>query len=91
VLLRPLAECDIPPWFSRATDAEAAELAGAAYAFNALGIRELQAEVLRRNFASVRLLEKLGFHVSRTVSAQEAADGEACFHYTLRAHAGTAA
>lgn len=163
VLLRPLAECDIAPWYSRATDAEAADLAGdpipasieegaawlqrhrerfqahsairwavvplagtqsvgtvgltvtsherragelsivigrthwgrgigtsaavaaVAYGFDTLGLKELHAEVLQRNPASARLLEKIGFQLSRVVRAQEAADGEACFHYSFHA------
>lgn len=32
------------------------------YAFTTLGLVEIQAEVLERNFASIRLLEKVGFH-----------------------------
>ena len=171
VLLRPLAERDIAPWYSRATDAEAAHLAGdpipasieegaawlqrhrerfqartairwaivllpagttesigtvgltitspqqgtaelsivigrahwgrgigtsaalaaAAYGFDTLGLEELQAEVLRRNPASMRLLEKVGFRLLRAVPAQKATDGEACFQYSLRAHDRSAA
>jgi ribosomal-protein-alanine N-acetyltransferase len=163
VLLRPLTERDIAPWYLRATDAEAADLAGdpipasiaegtawlqrhrerfqaraairwaivpqaeqasvgtvgltvtsheqpagelsivigrahwgkgigtsaalavVAYGFDTVGLKELHAEVLQRNPPSARLLEKIGFHLSRVVPAQEAADGEACFHYSRRA------
>jgi ribosomal-protein-alanine N-acetyltransferase len=162
VLLRELSERDIPAWYARATDAEAADLAGdpvpasidegtawlerhrerfrkrtairwaialrtepetigtvgltitsdekplgqlgivigraywgrgvgtsaallaARYGFDVLGLKELRAEVLQRNLSSVRLLDKVGFQLVRTVSAKEAADGEACFHYGLR-------
>jgi ribosomal-protein-alanine N-acetyltransferase len=161
-LLRELSECDIPAWYSRATDAESADLAGdpvpasieegaawlqrhrerfhartairwaivlrgstesvgtvgltirsqeqriaklgivigraywgkgigtsaalaaASYGLDTLGLTELQAEVLQRNLASVRLLEKVGFHLMRAVPAEAAADAEAYFHYALR-------
>lgn len=163
VRLRELAESDIPGWFSRATDAESADLAGdpvpasieegaawlqrhrerfrarsavrwsivlpaqaesigtvglvvtsreqrvgelgivigrahwrkgvgtaaarvaLSYGLSQLGLQEIQAEVLQRNLASVHLLEKLGFRRVRTVPAAESTDGEALFHYSLRA------
>ena len=37
------------------------------YAFNILGLAEIQAEVLQRNLASRRLLEKVGFHLLRAI------------------------
>lgn len=56
--------------------------AATAYAFSALGLAAIHAEVLQRNVASVRLLEKVGFHLLRAVDAA-APDGEACFIYVL--------
>ena len=37
------------------------------YAFSTLGVAEIQAEVLKRNLASRRMLEKVGFHFLRTI------------------------
>lgn len=37
------------------------------YAFSILGLVEIQAEVLHRNFASRRLLEKVGFQLLRSI------------------------
>jgi RimJ/RimL family protein N-acetyltransferase len=54
------------------------------YAFNTLGLTEIQAEVLQRNLASVRLLEKVGFHLSRAVPSGAETDSEACFTYALQ-------
>jgi [ribosomal protein S5]-alanine N-acetyltransferase len=39
------------------------------YAFGTLEVAEIQAEVLKRNLASVRLLEKAGFRLLRAVAA----------------------
>ena len=69
-------------YWGRGIGTSAARLA-ASYAFNTLGLRELEAEVLQRNVRSVRLLEKVGFQLLRTVPAGAAADAEACFIYTL--------
>ena len=161
--LRELTEADIPAWFERATDAEAAALAGdpvpetidmgvawlqrhrerfrqqaairwaivpqgttesvgtvgltitskerriadfgivigrahwgkgigtsaarlvKGYAFDTLGLAELQAEVLQRNLASALLLEKVGFHLVRATLGDPQADGDSedCFLYVL--------
>ena len=51
------------------------------YAFNSLGLVELNAEVLQRNLASVRLLEKVGFRLLH--AAQSGGDAEDCFVYVL--------
>ena len=55
------------------------------YAFSTLGLAEIQAEVLHRNLASRRLLEKVGFHLLRTIPGdpQSLADFEDCFLYVL--------
>jgi [ribosomal protein S5]-alanine N-acetyltransferase len=37
------------------------------YAFSTLGLAEIQAEALQRNLASRRLLERVGFHLLRTI------------------------
>jgi ribosomal-protein-alanine N-acetyltransferase len=53
------------------------------FAFNALGLAEIQAEVLQRNLASVRLLEKTGFRrIERTPGGAQG-DFGACFFYVL--------
>ena len=150
VCLRELCEDDIPGWFARATDAEAADLAGdpvpesidmgtlwlerqrrlfrdrtgirwaiapvgssvsvgtvgltldqaldgiaelgivlarahwskglgttsarmaVLYGFEVLALREIRAEVLQRNSASIRLLEKTGFRMVRVLPPTEA-------------------
>jgi len=61
------------------------------YGFSKLGLQEVQAEVLQRNLRSVHLLEKLSFQRVRSVPAAESADGEAFFHYSLRAATPSAA
>jgi ribosomal-protein-alanine N-acetyltransferase len=55
------------------------------YAFDSLGLVELNAEVLQRNLASVRLLEKVGFHLLRAVPGdpQSGSDTQDCFIYVL--------
>jgi RimJ/RimL family protein N-acetyltransferase len=62
------------------------------YAFDSLGLVELNAEVLQRNLASVRLLEKVGFHLLRAVPAdpQSGSDKEDCFIY-VRSRPGRSA
>lgn len=55
----------------------------AGYGFNTLGLSEIRAEVLERNLASVRLLEKVGFRRVRAVSDEVAPDPDACFLYAL--------
>lgn len=51
------------------------------YAFSTLGLAEIQAEVLQRNLASRRLLEKVGFHLLRNIPGDphSASDAEDCF------------
>lgn len=55
------------------------------YAFNTLGLAGIQAEVLQRNVASVRLLEKVGFRLLRALPTDPQSDGasEDCFLYFL--------
>ncbi len=55
------------------------------YAFNILGLLEIQAEVLQRNRASIRLLEKVGFHLMRTIPGDPRSDtdSEDLFLYVL--------
>lgn len=63
------------------------------YAFTTLGLTEIQAEVLQRNLASVRLLEKAGFHLLHAIpsDSQSSGDAEDCFVYVLRSHNQSAA
>lgn len=60
---------------------EAARLA-IGYAFEELGLAEIHGEVLQRNGASIRVLEKAGFQRDRAITAD---DGEDCYIYTLHA------
>jgi ribosomal-protein-alanine N-acetyltransferase len=55
------------------------------YAFSTLGLAEIQAEVLQRNLASRRLLEKVGFHLLRTIPGDPHSDTdfEDCFLFVL--------
>ena len=55
------------------------------YAFNILGLAEIQAEVLQRNLASRRLLEKAGFHLLNTMPGdlQSDTNSEDFFLYVL--------
>ena len=55
------------------------------YAFNILGLAEIQAEVLQRNLASRGLLEKIGFHLLRTIPGDPQSDtnSEDFFLYVL--------
>jgi ribosomal-protein-alanine N-acetyltransferase len=55
------------------------------YAFRALGLAEIQAEVLQRNRASRRLLEKVGFHLLRSIPGDPHSDTdfEDCFLFVL--------
>lgn len=50
------------------------------YAFNTLGLAEIQAEVLQRNLASRRMLEKVGFRMLRAIPGDpnSATDFEDC-------------
>lgn len=61
------------------------------YAFNTLGLTEIQAEVIQSNLASVRLLEKVGFHLLRAVPAGAETDSDACFIYALQCRSRSAA
>jgi [ribosomal protein S5]-alanine N-acetyltransferase len=56
------------------------------YAFDMLGLAEIQAEVLQRNLASLRLLEKVGFQRLRVIAGapESGGDSEDCFEYVLR-------
>ena len=56
-----------------------------AYAFDTMALREIHAEVLQRNTASVRLLEKVGLRRVGDTAAATAAepDRDACFFYVL--------
>jgi [ribosomal protein S5]-alanine N-acetyltransferase len=71
-------------YWGKGVGTSAANLA-LAYAFNTLGFDEIQAEVLQRNFASIRLLEKVGFRQLRTIlgDRQSAGESEDCFLYGL--------
>ena len=55
------------------------------YAFSTLGLAEMHAEVLQRNLASRRLLEKLGFHLLRTIPGDphSETDFEDCYLFVL--------
>jgi [ribosomal protein S5]-alanine N-acetyltransferase len=56
------------------------------YGFDTLGLAEIQAEVLQRNVASLRLLEKTGFQRLREIPGDPQSGGESddCFEYVLR-------
>jgi [ribosomal protein S5]-alanine N-acetyltransferase len=58
------------------------------YAFNTLGLVQIRAEVLQRNLASRRLLEKTGFDLLRAVpgNPQSGGDTEDCLLYSLSRH-----
>ena len=77
-------------YWNRGIGTAAARLA-LGYGLSKLGLQEIQAEGLQRSHSSVRLLEKLGFQRVRTVPAAESTDGEALFHYCLRAATPSAA
>lgn len=53
-----------------------------AFAFEEMGLREVRGEVLQRNHASIRVLEKTGFQRERAFTAS---DGEDCYIYVLDA------
>jgi ribosomal-protein-alanine N-acetyltransferase len=55
------------------------------YGFSTLGLAEIQAEVLQRNLASRRLLEKVGFQLLRSIPGDphSATDFEDCFLLVL--------
>lgn len=66
-----------------ATDAGAVVIR---YAFEHLGLTEIRAEIIRRNDASRRVLEKLGFQAQRSFVSDF--DGEVCLIYALPDLAG---
>ncbi len=55
------------------------------YGFESLGLAEIRAEVLQRNPASIRVLEKLGFRLDREAPGdpQSGGDDEDCYIYAL--------
>ena len=63
------------------------------YAFSTLGLAEIQAEVLHRNLASRRLLEKVGFHLLRSIPGDphSGTDFEDCFLFVLSSQNRTSA
>ena len=77
-------------YWGRGLGASAAHLV-VDYAFNILGLAEIQAEVLARNLASRRLLEKVGFHPLRTVPGdpQSEIHSEDFFLYVLPSQSRT--
>jgi [ribosomal protein S5]-alanine N-acetyltransferase len=56
------------------------------YGFTELGLALVRAEVLQRNFASRRVLEKLGFRIEREVPGDPQSGGESedCYIYVLQ-------
>ena len=64
-----------------------------AYACSTLGLAEIQAEVLRRNLASRRLLEKVGFQLLRSIPGDPHSDTgfEDCFLFVLSSQNRTSA
>jgi ribosomal-protein-alanine N-acetyltransferase len=65
----------------------------AGYAFNTLGVAEMHAEVLRRNLASRRLLEKVGFQLLHTIPGDPHSDTdvEDCLLFVLSSQNRTSA
>jgi RimJ/RimL family protein N-acetyltransferase len=63
------------------------------YGFSTLGLAEIQAEVLRRNLASRRLLEKVGFQLLRSIPGDPHSDTdfEDCFLFVLSSQNRTSA
>lgn len=55
------------------------------YAFSTLGVAEIQAELLQRNLASRRMLEKVGFQLLRSIPGDPDSDTdfEDCFLFVL--------
>jgi [ribosomal protein S5]-alanine N-acetyltransferase len=60
------------------------------YAFSEVGLSEIRAEVLQRNRASIRLLEKTGFNLARVLPAT-ASEPEVLLRYTLSRGGASAA
>jgi ribosomal-protein-alanine N-acetyltransferase len=69
------------PYWGRGLATEAAR-AVARHGFGRLGLKEIFAEVVARNAASIRVLEKLGFLKIATYA--DPADGEMCERFVLR-------
>lgn len=67
-------------WWGQGLGTAAVRMA-TAYGFVTLGLVQVQAEVLQRNPASIRLLEKAGFQ--RRAAFRSEDDGEDCFLYGL--------
>ncbi len=63
------------------------------YAINILGLAEIQAQVLQRNRASIRLLERVGFQLRRAMPGdpRSETDSEDLFLYVLSRQNKTAA
>ena len=63
------------------------------YAFSTLGLAEMHAEVLQRNLASRRLLEKVGFQLLRAIPGDPHSDTdfEDCFLFVLSSQNRTSA
>jgi [ribosomal protein S5]-alanine N-acetyltransferase len=62
----------------------------AAYAFKALAVNELQAQVLRRNPASIRLLEKTGFTHCGVIPSTDDEPEELLLYQLRGGHVGIA-
>ena len=56
------------------------------YGFHVLGLAEVRAEVLPRNLASRRVLDKMGFRIERDVAGHSllGSDSEDCYLYVLQ-------
>ena len=63
------------------------------YAFSTLGLAEVQAQVLQRNLASRRLLEKVGFHLLHAIPGDPHSDTdfEDCLLFVLSSQNRTSA
>ena len=63
------------------------------YAFNALGLAEIRADLLQSNLASKRVLQKLGFHFVRAIPdyGQSDTGPQDGYLYVLRNQTGTVA
>lgn len=72
------------PYWGRGLCTSAAQLA-IDYGFREFGLAVIRAEVLQRNGASRRVLEKLGFRIERAVPGDPQSGGESedCFIYVL--------
>lgn len=63
------------------------------YGFSTLGLAEIQAELLQRNHASRRMLEKVGFQLLRSIPGDPHSDTDAedCFLFVLSSQGRTSA